>query len=147
MTKRTGPLINIDFGWLETLILLSASGIGGLLILLVVGLNKGKPVAFAVVGGLVTLGLILLGGGLVLLIMWFAYLMERGREKREQERWIDNSKENMALMHMTAKAQAQQNQMLLRQGRELARALPSPDDALDVDALVFDNAIFDELEN
>lgn len=146
MNNDKRPLIKVDLGWLEILAALGAMGIAGLLAWLVIGLNNREPGAYMVVGGFITLALILVGGGLVLGIMWFAYLMERGRERREQERWSNNARENLDIMQITARGQAIQNQMLLRQAQSLQRALPAPGDNLDVDALVFEDRVFAELE-
>lgn len=137
--------VKVDLAPFESLALFILTLLGGGAIALAIGLHEGNKAAYAVLGGLVTVGLMALGGAIVLVVMWFAARTERGREARDQEQFQNYSHDQWRVMSEIQRAQNQQNAMLLKQGRELARSLPAPGDDLDIDALVYDGAIFAEL--
>jgi hypothetical protein len=140
-------LISAARGCLEPLMTLSTLAImlalGGLFFL-ARGLAERSSTAYLVLGGLVTLGILVVGVALTVGIISFAYWMQSRSEATEQARFIANTKENLALMQMTAKTQATQNDMLLRQAREAQRQLPAPGG--DAPSIIYDEGIFDELE-
>ena len=131
----------------------SSSWIGFLVILallisgyfLVAGLMDGMSVAYVVLGGLVFLLVAGMGGLFVLVVQWMGEAREARRDRREQERFRDNTKENLAILQMTARAQGTQNVMLLRQAREMQRSLPAPADVARDAMIEFDPALFDEM--
>jgi magnesium-transporting ATPase (P-type) len=119
--------------------------IGGIFFL-AQGISARSATAYLILGAIVAIVLIGLGVTITLVIVAFANRITERREMREQARFVDNAKENLAIMQMTAKTQATQNAMLLRQAREAQRQLPAPEGTEDIDALVFDDAVFDELD-
>jgi Flp pilus assembly protein TadB len=149
MEGSGGRLISVARGCLEPLMTFSTLAVvltlGGLFFL-ARGLAERSSTAYLVLGGLVTLGILVIGVILTVGIISFAYWMQGRSEAKEQARFIANTKENLALMQMTAKAQAAQNNMLLRQAREAQKQLPAPGDTVDMPHIEFDDAIFDELE-
>jgi hypothetical protein len=116
--------------------------LGGVIFSLVRGIQAEEPAAFMVVGGLIALALAGLGGAGVLGVMWIASKWESRRARQEQEQFALNAKENLAVMRSMANAQAAQS----RSWQTMQRALPAPGDALDLDALAYDEAVFSELE-
>jgi len=147
MEGSGGRLVSAARGCMEPLMTLSTLAavlaLGGL-IFLARGLAERSSTAYLVLGGLVTLGILVIGVALTVGIISFAYWMQGRSEAKEQARFIANTRENLALMQMTAKTQATQNNMLLKQAREAQRQLPAP--AEGVPSIEFDEAIFDELE-
>lgn len=115
-----------------------------LMLALLVGLAllawHGNVAAGVVLGAVVAATLIGLGVILSLVASWAA-------AKREQAHFAANAKENLAIMAAMQRVQNAQNAMLLKQAREAQKMLPQPDgDVLDVDALVFSDDVFAELE-
>jgi hypothetical protein len=110
----------------------------GLLIWLIAQARQGDRAAIAVLAVLVSVILILVGWG-------FSTLTNAINNRREQQRFIDNVRENLTIMEAMQRVQNQQNAMLLKQAKESQKTLP-PGDVFDVDALVVDDTVFDELE-
>lgn len=146
MSESKRPIINIDLRFVESLGILVFIALGAGAFFLVRGVQSETPAALMTLGALIALGLIALGGAGVLVVLWFAHRWGDRQARREQEDFSLNAKENLALMQATARVQATQNNMLLRQAREVQKALPAPGDSLDLDALVYDDAVFSELE-
>jgi len=121
------------------LVLLLAGGYA-----LYAGVAAGNTLAIVAVTALVVLVLLGTGAGGVLFVLNSAGKAEEKRARREQEVFVLNAQENMAIMHATAKTQATQNTMLLRQARENQRALPAPEVTADL-GFQFDEANFLEL--
>jgi hypothetical protein len=106
------------------------------------GLSHGDTTAYAVLGGLLTLALAGIGGGAVLGVLWAGYRFEAGRDRREQARFRDNTRENLALMTAQANAQTAQARMLSSHQAALTRALPDPRaGAIEGDFVRFDPAL------
>lgn len=123
---------------------------GGILAFLV---SRGSIEALIVSVVLIVLFLLGLGGAAVMAIVLFANRINEQRELREQARFQDNVRENLAIMAATARVQSAQTQAqnsqtagMLKQIREYRRQLPAPGEDGNIDALVFDDAVFDELE-
>ncbi len=110
------------------------------------GIHEHSAVAYVVLGGAIFMIVAGLGAVFVLVVQAIGDRRVEARERREQERFRDNARENLAIMQMTARVQSEQNRMLLHQARETARMLPDNDDVIDVDALVADDDVFAELE-
>ena len=120
--------------------------LAGLGMLLARGISERSPVAYVVLGGIVFMVMAGMGAVFVLFVQWISDRRAERTARIEQDRFQANAKENLALMQATARVQATQNSMLLRQAREAQRALPAPDgDIIDIDALVADDSIFDDL--
>lgn len=114
---------------------------------LVRGVEHRDPAAYMTLGAIVALALAALGGIGVLIVLWFAHRIQSDRERAEQNRFIANAQENLAMMSSMQRVQNQQNAMLLKQAKEAQRALPAPDgDTLNVGGFVFEDALFDELD-
>jgi hypothetical protein len=114
------------------------------------GLYRGDTLAIITITALVVLTLVGLGVGMTLLVLNHAYKHEERRAKaiaeQEQARFVDNARENIALMAGMQRVQNQQNAMLLKQARESTRLLPSPNGG-NVDAgFTFDDALFDDMD-
>jgi hypothetical protein len=110
----------------------------GLLVWLIAQARQGDPIAIAVLAVLGSVILILVGWG-------FSTLTNALNARREQQNFMANVRENLAIMNAMQRVQNQQNAMLLKQARETPKALPAGD-PLDIDALMMDDSIFDELE-
>jgi uncharacterized protein YneF (UPF0154 family) len=140
------PIIKVDLEPLGIVLSFVILGIIMGLFFLARGIGERSATAYLILGGLVTLGILSVGVGLTIGIIWFANRITERRELREQARFVDNAKENLAIMQMTARTQSTQNAMLLRQAREAQRQIGAPEGNEDIDALVFDDAVFDELD-
>jgi uncharacterized membrane protein YhiD involved in acid resistance len=110
----------------------------GLLIWLIAMARQGDRAALAVLAVLASIILILVGWG-------FSTLTNAINARREQQHFMNNVRENLAIMNAMQRVQNQQNTMLLKQAKEATKALPSGS-AWDIDALVMDESIFEELE-
>ena len=110
----------------------------GLLIWLIAMARQGERAAIAVLAVLGAVILILTGWG-------FSTLTNAINARREQQNFMANVRENLAIMNAMQRAQNQQNAMLLNQAKETQKALPSGD-VWDVDALAMDDSVFEELE-
>jgi uncharacterized protein YneF (UPF0154 family) len=140
------PIVKVDLEPLGIVLSFVILGIILGLFFLARGISERSATAYLILGGLVTLAILSVGVGLTIGIIWFANRITERRELREQARFVDNAKENLAIMQMTARTQSTQNAMLLRQAREAQRQIPAPEGSEDIDALVFDDAVFDELD-
>jgi uncharacterized protein YneF (UPF0154 family) len=140
------PIVKVDLEPLGIVLSFVIVGIILGLFFLARGISERSATAYLILGGLVTLAILSVGVGLTIGIIWFANRITERRELREQARFVDNAKENLAIMQMTARTQSTQNAMLLRQAREAQRQIPAPEGNEDIDALVFDDAVFDELD-
>jgi Na+/melibiose symporter-like transporter len=129
-------LVNFKFVLSILGIMLSLAGIAAL----VRGILDGVPVAYMVMGAIVFLVVTGMGGVSVLAVEWIGEAREARREAREQARFRDNAKENMAIMALTARAQSAQNAMLMRQVGH--PALPGGEP---VEMIEYDPTIFDEM--
>lgn len=112
--------------------------------------------AVAVIGGLLYLAMagstwatgILFSGWsiLCLVIGWTLSLIQQGKAaSNEQQAFMSNAKENLAIMGAMQTVQNRQNQTLMSQLSTAAR-LPQPGPG-QPDSLIIDTAIFDELES
>jgi sulfite exporter TauE/SafE len=110
----------------------------GFLLWLYISASKGDTGSIAVLAVFAAVFLILLGVGITLAVLSVHY-------RREQMRFNQNVGENLAIMSKMQQIQNQQNAMLLKQAREVHKALPAGN-ALDIDALVVDDSVFSELE-
>jgi hypothetical protein len=110
----------------------------GLLIWLIAMARQGDRAAIAVLAVLGAVILILVGWG-------FSTLTNAINARREQQNFMANVRENLAIMNAMQRVQNQQNAMLLKQAKETQKALPSGD-VWDVDALAMDDSVFEELE-
>jgi membrane protein implicated in regulation of membrane protease activity len=117
------------------------------------GIENKSMVAAAIAGALGVMVIGVFFWTLLLGALWLAHTMQARQAEQERQRDLDNTKENLAIMALTAKAQGAQTQVqnaqtagLLRQVREYQRQLPAPGEQENIDALVFDDAVFDELE-
>jgi hypothetical protein len=87
-----------------------------------------------------------LGAVILILVGWgFSTLTNAISARREQQNFMANVKENLAIMNAMQRVQNRQNAMLLNQAKEAQRALPAGD-VWDVDALAMDDSVFEELE-
>ena len=107
--------------------LLALAGVAIAGYFLVAGVAAGELVAVVAATVVVVLGLLATGAGGVLVVLNCAGKAEEKRARRDQEVFVLNAQENLAIMHATAKTQATQNSMLLKQAREAQRALPAPE--------------------
>jgi hypothetical protein len=117
-----------------------------ILILIFMGLSawaihsalNGSQLAILVVGVAIGVGLTSVGHVFSLFHLWIS-------AKHEERRFNANLRENLSLMGSMQRVQNDQNSILLKQVKDLSKtqpeALPSPDEAL-----VFDSMIFDSLE-
>ncbi len=113
--------------------------LAGVLIWLAVLASQGNVTAIVFLAVLAAVFLVCLGVVITLLASWAA-------AKREQTAFVTNARENLAIIGAVQQVQNQQNAMLLRQAREMQRALPRPaDDGQSVDALLMDTSVFDGL--
>ena len=110
----------------------------GLLIWLIAMARQGDRAAIAVLAVLGSVILILVGWG-------FSTLTNAINARREQQNFMANVRENLAIMNAMQRVQNQQNAMLLKQAKETQKALPAGD-VWDVDALAMDDSVFEELE-
>jgi hypothetical protein len=99
--------------------------------------RQGDRASIAILAVLAAVVLILLGVGIAVLFQWMA-------ARREETAFIQNAKENMAIMASMQRVQNAQNVGLLRQAREMQRALPAPEGET-IDGLEYDDAVFAEL--
>lgn len=140
------PIVKVNLEPLGIVMSFVIVGIIGGIFFLAQGISARSATAYLILGALVAIVLIGLGVTITLAIVAFANRITERQELREQQRFRDNVKENLAVMQMTARTQATQNAMLLKQARDAQRQLPAPEGTEDIDALVFDDAVFDELE-
>jgi uncharacterized oligopeptide transporter (OPT) family protein len=118
------------------------------------GISERNAIAYMVAGATVFAIIFGLGMLATLIIEAIGERREAARERREAQRFRDNVKENLAYFQMQAKlqqAQAQvnvtQQKALLEENRSLRRSLPGPNgQVVDIDALTYDDDIFDDLE-
>lgn len=90
---------------------------------------------FALVGLTVLVTVSLLGVGLV---FGLGYLWQSG--KQQEAAFMNNARENLAIMSAMQTLQNKQNQALLKQVKQL------PDGGPTMPALVFEEGVFDELD-
>jgi uncharacterized protein HemX len=95
--------------------------------------SQGSVAAAMTLGGLIALVLVTVGFGMSQLSEWL-------NQRRNQQNFVANAQENMAIMANTQKVLNSQNQQLLRQAREVAK-LPSGEDE------VFDVTDYVDLDN
>jgi uncharacterized protein HemX len=95
--------------------------------------SQGSVAAAMTLGGLIALVLVTVGFGMSQLSEWL-------NQRRNQQNFVANAQENMAIMANTQKVLNSQNQQLLRQAREVAK-LPSGEDE------VFDATDYVDLDN
>jgi thiol:disulfide interchange protein len=114
---------------------------------LIRGLADRSVTAYMILGGMITLAIGLLFVALTIGILFFAHWIQSRQEAREQQRFLANAKEDLAIMAMMQKVQNQQNALLLKQSRDLTRQLPAPNGNESDGGFTFDDAIFDELED
>jgi uncharacterized membrane protein len=110
----------------------------GFLAWLVISASQGNTESIAILAVLAAVVLILLGVGIAVLVI---YALAR----REEARFIQNTRENLAMMTAMQRIQNQQNALLLKQAREAHWLLPAGE-VPDSDALAMDESVFDELE-
>lgn len=106
--------------------------------LLIAAVANGSLLAGIVLAVLVTVLLISTGAGITL-------LTQRMAIEKSQIDFINNAKENLAIMQSLQRVQNQQNATLMQQLGQTAR-LPEPARNGN-DSLIIDAAIFDELED
>jgi hypothetical protein len=119
------------------------------------GISERSAVAYIVMGGTIFVIVAGIGAASVLIVQAINDRKEEARERREAQRFRENAKENLAYLQMQAnlqRAQAQvqvtQQKALLEENRSLRRSLPGPNgQVFDVDALTYDDGIFDDLED
>ena len=148
MSDKQPMNLHINMSFMESIAVFFLTLLVGGLVLLVVGLANDNRMAYAITGAIVAVALMVVGGLIVIGVLTFAYKTERGRERREQDRFEDNARENLAIMAAMQKVQNQQNTQLLKQARETQRILPEPrGDVVDIDALLVEEDVFAELED
>lgn len=110
--------------------------------------------AVAVIGGLLYLAMvgnvwaagILFSGWSILCLVtgWTLSMIQQGKATaQEQQTFMSNAKENLAMMAAMQTVQNKQNQTLLNQLGTVARL---PQAAAPIDSLLIDDGIFEELE-
>jgi uncharacterized oligopeptide transporter (OPT) family protein len=118
------------------------------------GISERNAIAYMVAGGTIFAIIFGMGSVATLIVQSIGDRRQEARERREAQRFRENTRENMAYFQMQAKlqqAQAQvqvtQQKALLEENRSLRRALPGPNgQVVDIDALTCDDDIFDDLE-
>ncbi len=131
----------------NTLITTVIIAIGAGVFFLARGIADRSATAYLILGAIIALGLVGLGGGGVLGVMFFANVMQRRRDEVEAQRFAANAQEDMALMLSMQRAMNMQNQGLLRQVREQQKMLPKPGNGDVVEGFTFEESLFDELDD
>jgi TolA-binding protein len=88
----------------------------GLFVWLLAQARHGDRMAIAVLAAMASVVLILIGWG-------FSTLTSAIHARREQQHFMNNMRENLAIMETMQKVQNQQNVMLMRQAKETQKAL------------------------
>jgi hypothetical protein len=138
-------IINVNLEPVASVIMVAVLAIGFGAFFLVRGLADESPAAFAIVGGMATLALFLLGTIWLLVVQGIGRKHERNREAATQESFILNAKENLLIMQQTARAQGIQNATLLKQQAAQQRLLPPGGNTTDGE-LSFDESVFADME-
>jgi len=125
--------------------------IGVVIVSLAVGVKNGDPWAIAIAAVLVTLVLVLFGVLISEIIRSRANRQEVERSKVERVRELDDTHENLAMMEMMSRAQLAQGRAQTEGWRTVnqqvrAQALLTGGDNNEVDGIVFDDSLFDELD-
>lgn len=97
--------------------------------------TEGSGIAIALLAMLITATLLLAGAGI-------GYFFQRQASEREQQSFVDNSRENLEIMRQMQSLQNSQNTQLLKQVSS-ANRLPQPDNG---NGLLIESNIFDELD-
>lgn len=125
--------------WLAPGAILSLAFVGGM-VWLVTQARQGDVASIAVLAVMASVLLILVGWG-------FSTLTNAMNARQEQRHFMNNVRENMAIMGAMQKVQNQQNSLLLKQAREAQRQLPAPEgDVIDMDSLTWDEEVFSNLD-
>jgi membrane protein implicated in regulation of membrane protease activity len=114
--------------------------------LLYAGIRANLPIAWAILGALAFALISACGAGFVLFIQWVGDHREANREKREQERFNANAKENLSIMQAVANTQAAQARMLSAHQSTLTKSLPAPGETVDADYVAFDESLLTDLD-
>jgi hypothetical protein len=126
--------------WLAPGVIFSLAIVGGM-VWLVGQARQGDVASIAVLAVLASVLLILVGWG-------FSTLTNAMNARTEQRHFMNNVRENLAIMGAMQKVQNQQNTMLLKQAKEQQRQLPVPEgDVIDMDSLTWDEDVFSDLDN
>ena len=138
---------------------IGAIGLPGFLILLLIGAGliilaieakDGDRAAIAILAVLASVALILLGVAIALFVSAQVHQHAERRASIEQERFRDNTKENLAFMESQARAQLAQARAqgeqwkVMRHEMDARYRLPAPED--NGGGFVFDEALFSELD-
>lgn len=131
--------------------------ITGVVVFLARGIEDGQPMAYSVAILLWTAFVFAAGVGFTLTIQQVGENREARRARIEQERFRENTQENLALMGAVAKVQTEQaraqgihTSMLQRQARDQQRLLAAGNngtDEIEVTGFPFDEADFMDLED
>ncbi len=93
--------------------------------------NEGSGIAIALLSMLITATLLLAGAGI-------GYFFQRQASEREQQTFVDNSRENLQIMREMQSLQNSQNTQLLKQVTSAKMTQPDNGNLL-IEAEVFDN--------
>lgn len=121
--------------------------------LLILGVKNGEIIAIVLATALSVLGLVGIGVAITLFIISRAHKHEERRAAAEQARFRDDTKQNLAMLELQARAQltqarTQNEQWKVVRGEmdTMRKMLPAPEDnGADV-GFVFDESLFDELD-
>lgn len=116
------------------LVSLGLAALGGLFYLA----TEGNTLAAAVLFSLWTIVCVVIGWGL-------SIVQQRAAAAREQQAFMANAKENLALMGAIQSVQNRQNAGLIQQLNQAAR-LPRQGPGPGLDSLLIEDAVFSELE-
>lgn len=119
------------------------------------GISERSAVAYIALGGILILATTGIGAAAVLIVQAIGERREEARERREQQRFRDNARENLAYLEAQSRlqrgigqVQLVQSKSLLAENRDLRRLLPPANgEVQDIDGLAFDDDVFDELES
>ncbi len=140
-------LTDLGLGAYMILVLLGMS-----VVILILGIKNGEIIAIVIATALSVLILVGIGVIATLFIISRAHKHEERRAAAEQARFRDNTKENLATLELQARAQlaqakAQGEQWRVMRGEmDVIRRLPAPEDNGADAGFVFDDALFNELD-
>jgi hypothetical protein len=143
--KKLQKIFNFNLSFLAEPMTLVLIGILAGLFFLARGIGAASPVAFVILGGLIFIVVAGVGAAFVLGVQWVGDRREAARDKREQERFRDNTRENLVLMQQMANAQAAQARMLSAHQATLSKALPQPD-VVEGDFVAFNPALLASID-